>query len=127
MRKNKYKVRYEELPTFEEFVDKKKIRFVYSFMEQLLGVNIYVYCNSIIMDYFVYDKCSLAKYKEEVIEKIVYPLTSKAYKKVKAKLLYDQFSTNVASDLGVSVEEIREVYSKLKKIFEEENENEGNN
>lgn len=123
MKKNKYKVRYEELPTFEEFVDKKKIRFVYSFMEQLLGVNIYVYSNSIIMDYFVYDKYSLAEYREKVIEKIVYPLTTKAYKKVKAKLLYDQFSTNVSSDLGISVEEIREVYSKLKKIIGEENEN----
>ena len=62
--------------------------------------------------------------KEKLIQKIVYPLSTKGYKKVRAKLLKDQFSTNVASDLGVSKEEIHEVYSILNKIIEEENENE---
>ena len=123
MKKNKCKVAYQELPTFEEFINKKEIRFVYSFMEQLIGVNIYQYNRSIIMDYFVHDKDSLASYKEKVIEKVVYPLTTKGYKKVRAKLLKDQFSTNVASDLGISKEEIHKVYSILNKIIDEENEN----
>lgn len=123
MKVSKCKIAYQELPTFEEFVNKKRIKFMYSFMGQLMEMEIYVHYHSIVMDYSIYDNTSLGYSKEKLIQKIVYPLSTKGYKKVRAKLLKDQFSTNVASNLGVSKEEIHEVYSILNKIIEEENEN----
>lgn len=119
---NKCKVAYQELPTFEEFINKKRIRYMYSFMGQLMEMEIYVHYHSIIMDYSIYDNTSCSYSKEKLIQKIVYPLSTKGYKKVRAKLLKDQFSTNVASNLGVSEEEIHKVYSILNKIIEESDE-----
>lgn len=123
MKVSKCKIAYQELPTFEEFINKKRIRFMCSFMGQLMEMEIYVHYHSIVMDYSIYDNTSLGYSKEKLIQKIVYPLSTKGYKKVRAKLLKDQFSTNVTSNLGVSKEEIREVYSILNKIIEEDNEN----